>query len=173
MRRHKSCNFFSRNRIEPAPAAPQQTIGEIRLVSEIGAMQSRTKFTPTAIMQIQRWLGEGLSADEIAARIGCTIGTLRVRCSQLGISLRCRKQSSDPVKNDANATRRSRTSAKHASSDPRGRLILSVRRGTLDQLRTYASSKGISGSRFAASLLEKIAEDDLYEAVLDDNPNCR
>jgi hypothetical protein len=62
-----------------------------------------------------------------------------------------------------------RASTNQVSSNPRGRLILSVRRGTLDQLRTYASSKGISGSRFAASLLEKIAEDGLYEAVLDDN----
>lgn len=132
-------------------------------------MQSRTKFTPTTIIQIQRWLGEGLSADGIAERIGCTVGTLRVRCSQLGISLRCRKQSCDPAKNDANGTRRVRPSTKHVRSYPRAQLILSVSRGTLDQLRTYASSKGVSGSRVAALLLEKIAEDDLYEAVLDDN----
>jgi hypothetical protein len=132
-------------------------------------MQSRTKFTPTAIIQIQRWLGEGLSADEIAERIGCTVGTLRVRCSQLGISLRCRKQRCSPAQNDLNGTRHGRASTNGVGSDPRGRLILSVRRGTLDQLRTYASSKGISGPRFAASLLEKIAEDELYEAVLDDN----
>jgi hypothetical protein len=131
-------------------------------------MQSRTKFTPTAIVEIQRWLGEGLSADEIAERIGCTIGTLRVRCSQLGISLRRRKQSCGPAHSDPKGTRRVRASSRQVGSGPRGLLILSVRRGTLDQLHTYASSKGISGSRFAASLLEKIAEDDLYEAVLDD-----
>jgi hypothetical protein len=132
-------------------------------------MQSRTKFTPTIIIQIQRWLDKGLSADEIAERIGCTVGTLRVTCSQLGISLRRRKQSCGPAKDDRNGTRRVRASTQHVGSGPRARLILSVRRGTLDRLRTYASSKGISASNFAASLLEKIAEDDLYEAVLDDN----
>jgi hypothetical protein len=126
-------------------------------------------FTPNAIVEIQRWLGEGLSADEIAERIGCTVGTLRVRCSQLGISLRRAKQSCGPAQRDAHGTRRVRASARQAGSAPRGLLILSVRRGTLDQLHTHASSKGISGSRFAATLLEKIAEDDLYAAVLDDN----
>jgi hypothetical protein len=39
-------------------------------------------------------------------------------------------------------------------------------RGTLDQLRTYATSNGVSASELAASLLETIAEDDLYNAVL-------
>jgi len=130
-------------------------------------METRKKFTPTAIVQIERWLDEGLSVDQIAQRIGCTVGTLRVRCSHLRISLRCRKQNSPPVpaQNKANGIR----GVRNRSADARERLTLSVRRGTLDQLRTYASSKGISGSRFAASLLEKIAEDDLYRAVLDDN----
>jgi hypothetical protein len=54
------------------------------------------------------------------------------------------------------------------STDPRERLIVSVRTGTLDQLRTYARSKGVGAQDFAASLLEKIAEASLYEAVLDD-----
>jgi len=128
-------------------------------------MQSRKKFTPTTVVQIPRWLDEGLGVDQIAERIGCTVGTLRVRCSHLRISLRCRKQTSAPAKNKANRT----PGVRDRSSAPLERLTLSVRRGTLDQLRTYASSKGISGSRFAASLLEKIAEDDLYQAVLDDN----
>jgi len=127
-------------------------------------MQSRKKFTPTTVVQIQHWLDEGLGVAQIAERIVCTVGTLRVRCSHLRISLRCRKQSSAPV-NKANGT----PGVRDRSPAPLERLTLSVRRGTLDQIRTYASSKGISGSRFAASLLEKIAEDDLYQAVLDDN----
>ena len=130
-------------------------------------MHQRTKFTPTTVVQIQCWLDEGLSAEQIAQRVGCTIGTLRVRCSQLGISLRCRKPHA-PDKRDAKGTRGMRTKPKTGSADARERLILSIRTGTLDQIRTFASSKGVSGSRFAASLLEKIAEDGLYEAVLDD-----
>jgi hypothetical protein len=138
------------------------------LFARSAPMQSRTKFTPTTIVQIQRWLDEGLNAEQIAETIGCTIGTLRVRCSQLGISLRSRKRRELPRK-DAKGTGRARVRANEVGADPRERLIVSVRRGTLDQLRTHASSKGISGSRFAASLLKKIAEDDLYEAVLDDS----
>jgi len=34
------------------------------------------------------FIGQGLSDLEIANRIGCTVGTLRVKCSQLKISLR-------------------------------------------------------------------------------------
>jgi IS30 family transposase len=126
-------------------------------------MQSRTKFTRTTTIQIQRWLDEGLSADQIAARIGCTVGTLRVKCSQFGISLRCRKRNYHRA--NTNATR----AVRKRSSEPRERLILSVRRGTLDRLRTHASSKGVSAPKLAASLLEKIAQDDLYKAVPDDN----
>jgi hypothetical protein len=126
-------------------------------------MQSRTKFTRTTTIQIQRWLDEGLSANQIAARIGCTVGTLRVKCSQFGISLRWRKRNYHRANTNATRVVRKR------SSEPRERLILSVRRGTLDRLRTHASSKGVSASKLAASLLEKIAEDGLYKAVLDDS----
>jgi hypothetical protein len=38
----------------------------------------------------------------------------------------------------------------------------------MDQLQIRATSKGVSGSKYAATLLEKVAEDDLYEAILDD-----
>ena len=35
---------------------------------------------------------QGLNAEAIAARLGCTIGTLKVRCSQAQISLRVPKE---------------------------------------------------------------------------------
>src|SRR5437764_89131 len=54
-----------------------------------GAM--RKKFTPAALNKIPTLLDQGLCAAEIADVIGCTLGTLRVRCSQMGISLRRRK----------------------------------------------------------------------------------
>src|SRR3974377_2225981 len=47
-------------------------------------MQKR-KIDPDLIRVL---VDEGLSAQEIADRVGWTIGTLRVRCSQLKISLR-------------------------------------------------------------------------------------
>ncbi len=49
---------------------------------------ARIKFAPVVIPQISSWVDAGFSTREIAEKIGCTLGTLRVRCSQLGISLR-------------------------------------------------------------------------------------
>jgi hypothetical protein len=46
------------------------------------------KFTPQIIEKIKEFVGEGISRDEIANRIGVTVGSLQVTCSRLGISLR-------------------------------------------------------------------------------------
>src|SRR6185369_7757269 len=35
---------------------------------------------------------QGMNAEAIAARLGCTVGTLKVRCSQAQISLRAPKE---------------------------------------------------------------------------------
>ena len=82
-------------------------------------------------------LDEGLNNEEIAARIGWTIGTLRVRCPQLKISLR------------------------------RSFRNLVVPKSTFDQLHQHATLMGISESELAADLLKTIIQDDLYNAVLD------
>jgi hypothetical protein len=48
----------------------------------------RVKFTPQAIEKIKEFVAEGVSRDEIANRVGVTVGSLQVTCSRLGISLR-------------------------------------------------------------------------------------
>ena len=48
----------------------------------------RVKFTPQAIEKIKELVAEGISRDEIAIRLGVTVGSLQVTCSRLGISLR-------------------------------------------------------------------------------------
>jgi hypothetical protein len=48
----------------------------------------RVKFTPQVIENIKDFLVEGISRDEIANRLGVTVGSLQVTCSRLGISLR-------------------------------------------------------------------------------------
>src|SRR6188474_2135993 len=48
--------------------------------------------TKDAIAGIPVLVQQGLSAEAIAARLGCTVGTLRVRCSQAQISLRIPKE---------------------------------------------------------------------------------
>jgi hypothetical protein len=48
----------------------------------------RVKFTTQVIDTIKQLVEEGFSRDEIAHRLGVTVGSLQVTCSRLGISLR-------------------------------------------------------------------------------------
>jgi len=48
----------------------------------------RVKFTPQVIEQIKGFVAVGTSREEIANRVGVTVGSLQVSCSSLGISLR-------------------------------------------------------------------------------------
>ncbi len=82
-------------------------------------------------------IDQGLSDLEIASRMGWKVSTLRVRCSQLKISLRRRfKQVVVP---------------KHL----------------LSQLHQRAAVMGMSTNTLIVDLLEEIARDNLYDAVLD------
>lgn len=49
-----------------------------------------TKFTPERIEQIKNLVERGTPREEIASIIGCSVGSLAVTCSRLGISLRRR-----------------------------------------------------------------------------------
>ena len=48
----------------------------------------RVKFTPQVIGKIKEFVAKGISRNEIADRLGVTVGSLQVTCSRLGISLR-------------------------------------------------------------------------------------
>jgi hypothetical protein len=48
----------------------------------------RVKFTPQVIEKIKEFVAQGISRDEIANRLGVTVGSLQVTCSRLGVSLR-------------------------------------------------------------------------------------
>ena len=93
----------------------------------------KSKVDPALIRVL---IDQGFSDLEIANRVGCTVGTLRVRCSQLKISLR------RPAK-----------------------VVLP--QAILDQLIQRARLMGVSTTTLAADLLEEIARDDLFDAVLD------
>jgi hypothetical protein len=55
---------------------------------EAKAQQRHRKFTPQRIQQIENLVARGETCEQIAAIIGVTVGTLKVTCSRLGISLR-------------------------------------------------------------------------------------
>jgi hypothetical protein len=50
--------------------------------------QRPSKFTPERVQQIKDLVARGVSCEEIASLVGVTVGTLKVTCSRLGISLR-------------------------------------------------------------------------------------
>jgi transposase-like protein len=116
-------------------------------------MHNRTLFTPAVFEQLPGWVQDGLSVDEISQQIGCTVGTLRVRCSQQGISL-SRRPRSKPLRVPPASQRLPRMTVPLPDS------IIAI-------LEQRADGKGVTGRKLAATLLETIVKDDLFEAVLD------
>src|SRR5215470_17481730 len=72
---------------EPADRADRDA-GEPVGTHEPRKMKRSAILTSAVLAQVPAWVQQGRAADEIAARLGCTVGTLRVKCSQNGISLR-------------------------------------------------------------------------------------
>ena len=102
----------------------------------------KNKLDPEIIREL---IGQGLSNIEIANRIGWTVGTLYVRCSQLKISLR---RSSKKVR------------LKRWPKIP-------LPDDLFEQLRQRAKIMRVSAAELAVALLKEIARDGLYDAVLD------
>jgi hypothetical protein len=148
-------------------------------------MSRPTILTETALAQVKTLVKQGMSAAEIAREIGCTLGTLRVRCCQFGISLRRvgvnrREQPCDAtelvVHGKVGSTRHvaqrsapieSPWAQPAAPSEPLVELKLRIPSLTEAQLRQRAALRGVSGATLAAELLVTIASDGLYDAVLD------
>ena len=102
----------------------------------------KNKLDPEMIREL---VGQGLSNIEIANRMGWTVGTLCVRCSQLKISLR---RSSKRV---------------HLKRWPK----IPLPDDLFEQIRQRAKTMRVSAAELAVALLKEIARDDLYNAVLD------
>jgi hypothetical protein len=88
---------------------------------------------------IPAMIADGMGAAAIAEKFGCNLGTLKVRCSQAGISLRTTKD-----------------------------CRLTISPAIMMGLREYANAKGCTEVKLAIDLLKVIAQDKLYDAVLDD-----
>jgi hypothetical protein len=115
-----------------------------------------SRITDDMFARIPALLLEGTTKAEIAAMYGVTLGTLAVLCSQRGISLR--KGGSLP--------KRTKLPKRTNLTLPDEPLPLT---DVLKSLReaTRSMSKE-STARLVSDLLEKIASDGLYGAVLDE-----
>jgi len=120
-------------------------------------------FTRAVIRQIAPWVHDGARPAEIAQRIGCTVGTLRVRCSQLGISLR------RPGTRSSQSNQTVSALARATSSQPAIACFqVTLNQPRMDQFEGSARARGLSSAALAQALFEVIVQDGLYEAILDE-----
>ena len=111
---------------------------------------------------------QGLNAEAIAARLGCTVGTLKVRCSQAQISLRLPKEVKVvplvPLVPVPTPPKSPQSNGCFAFAVP---TTLQLSRVAMSRLRQRAEATGMTEAALVTKLLEMIAQDDLFDAVLD------
>jgi hypothetical protein len=114
---------------------------------------------------------QGLNAEAIAARLGCTVGTLKVRCSQAQISLRTPKVVKVvplvplvPLVSAPKLPKLPKQKRSYAFAMP---TTLQLSRVAMSRLRQRAEATGMTEAELVTTLIEVIAQDDLYDAVLD------
>ena len=88
-------------------------------------------------------VADGLNGSAIAARLGCKVSTLTVRCSQEQISLRRGGRYRDPYS------------------------IVRLNRAAMTLVSEHATKRGMTSSAIVTELIETIVRDNLYDAVLD------
>jgi hypothetical protein len=114
---------------------------------------------------------QGLKAEAIAARLGCTVGTLKVRCSQAQISLRVPKEVKvvplvplAPLVPEPTPPELPKQELCVGLAVP---TTLQLSRVAMSRLRQRAEAMGTTEDDLVTTLIEVIAQDDLYDAVLD------
>jgi hypothetical protein len=125
----------------------------------------RTIFTKELFADIPVLVQQGLKAEAIAARLGCTVGTLKVRCSQAQISLRVPKEVKVvPLVPAPKPPKPSQSKRCFAFAVP---TTLQLSRVAMSRLHQRAEATGMTEAELVTTLIEVIAQDDLYDAVLD------
>jgi hypothetical protein len=110
----------------------------------------KIKFTAEVLAQIPELVQQGLDRRQIAERFGTTANSLQVVCSRNGISLWRQGRTRKPVKL------------------PDVELSLWIKNQTLERLQQRAEANGLTKSELASRLLNLIASENLFDAVLDE-----
>jgi hypothetical protein len=136
----------------------------------VGAHGRQSKFTPERIQQIRELIARGETCEAIAARIGVTVGTLKVTCSRLGISLRRPRVKLLP----ATATKRVRTAGSANAvftirmkyNGKEQETVLPLTPEMVSQLALEASARDQRIGELAKDLLQAVTKKGLFDKVL-------
>ena len=121
--------------------------------------------TKEVLASIPVLVQQGMDAEAIAAHLGCKVSTLRVRCSQAEISLRVPQEVKVvPLVPVAKPPKPPKQKRCFAFAVPTTRQLSKV---AMSRLRQRAEAMGMTEAALVTTLLEVIAQDDLYDAVLD------
>ena len=124
--------------------------------------------TKVVLASIPALVEQGLNKEAIAARLGCKVATLKVRCSQAQISLRVPKEVKVvplvPLVPAPTPPKPPRSKRCFAFAVP---TTLQLSRVAMARLRHRAEAIGMTEAELVTKLLEIIAQDDLFDAVLD------
>jgi hypothetical protein len=115
----------------------------------------RRVFTPAVIQAVRELASQGKTASEIAATIGSTAASVRVKCCHLKI----------PV---SQRGRPSLVPSSHPHNNE-GKLVLYMRPNDYAALFQRAAQMSKSPVELAGMLLGAIASANIFEAVLDDD----
>ncbi len=115
-------------------------------------MPRRLKFTPQLFAEIQRRVAVGQPAREIADRLGCDYGSMRVMCHRYCVSLRV------PGKRGGRTMDPFRTPPKS--------LELKLPTEVHARLRIEAGKRGVTTRELETTILDAVLSDDLIAAVL-------
>jgi hypothetical protein len=134
-----------------------------------------TKFTAERIQQIKDLVERGSSCEEIAALVGVTVGTLKVTCSRLGISLRRPRSSNGsrllPLRPARAETAGASTATFTISMKYKGQeqnTALPLTTNMISQLALEAAAQDKNISEFAKDLLQAVTERGLVQKVLEE-----
>ena len=118
--------------------------------------------TKAVLASVPALVEQGLNKEAIAVRLGCKVATLKVRCSQAQISLRVPKEvEMVPLVPALKPPKQKRS---YAFAVP---TTLQLSKVAMSRLRQRAETTGMTEAEFVTKLLEVIAQDDLFDAVLD------
>ena len=134
----------------------------------------RTKLTPERIEQVKELIQKGVSCEDIAATVGVTVGTLKVSCSRLGISLR-RPRPTIEKRWPPRAVFSTMTTSSGAKftvivrwhSEERA-TELPLTTAMVGQLALEAATRGLTISELSAELIATVAKQNLVQRVLDE-----